>query len=586
MKFILIKQVLKSIAAVSLFASASVYGQTAPSEEQLRQAQQAGASQRADISQFVQTQGRSTGRSPQNTGMSSSGMMPIAESGLPPPYGANLFTSGYEAERSDGLNPAYLVAPGDKISIQLWGTVTHAEVLTVDNQGNIFIPDVGPVQVKDVPATRVNSVVTSKIKSIYTNNVNVYVNLLTATPVSVFVAGPVLRPGQYAGLASDSVLYYLKRAGGVDPERGSYRKISLLREGELLQTFDLYDFLREGSLAAISFKDGDVILVAEQGSVVTVEGAARYPFRFELEDSQSSGKDLTYYSRPLAKTSHVAVTGNRQTGPISVYFPIEEFSDFGIEDGDTVLFNDDLRPQVISVQISGSYLGPSFYTVNKDARLVELLDYIEVDPDHADVSSIFIKRKSVIEQQKLLIEESLQRLERNIFTAPATSDGEARIRAQEAQMVTQFIERARQVEPLGKVVVSANGNVANIRLEQGDEIVIPIRSDLVQIGGEVLLPQAVVYNPNAVVGDYIAWAGGFSERADDERIAIVHANGLTTLVDVDQGKGWLSDDAALAIKAGDQILVLPRVDTKILQAVKDVTQIMYQIAIAANVTTR
>jgi hypothetical protein len=153
-------------------------------------------------------------------------------------------------------------------------------------------------------------------------------------------------------------------------------------------------------------------------------------------------------------------------------------------------------------------------------------------------------------------------------------------------MVTQFIERARQVEPLGKVVVSANGNVANIRLEQGDEIVIPIRSDLVQIGGEVLLPQAVVYNPNAVVGDYIAWAGGFSERADDERIAIVHANGLTTLVDVDQGKGWLSDDAALAIKAGDQILVLPRVDTKILQAVKDVTQIMYQIAIAANVTTR
>lgn len=586
MKFILIKQLAKVIAALSILVSATIHGQTAPSEEQLRQAQQAGASQRADISQFVQTQGRSTGRSPQNTGMSSSGMMPIAESGLPPPYGANLFTSGYEAERSDGLNPAYLVAPGDKISIQLWGTVTHAEVLTVDNQGNIFVPDVGPVQVKDVPATRVNSVVTSKIKSIYTNNVNVYVNLLTATPVSVFVAGPVLRPGQYAGLASDSVLYYLKRAGGVDPERGSYRKISLLREGELLQTFDLYDFLREGSLAAISFKDGDVILVAEQGSVVTVEGAARYPFRFELVDSQSSGKDLTYYSRPLAKTSHVAVTGNRQKGPISVYFPIAEFSDFGIEDGDTVLFNDDLRPQVISVQISGSYVGPSFYTVNKDARLVELLDYIEVDPDHADVSSIYIKRQSVIEQQKMLIEESLQRLERNIFTAPATSDGEARIRAQEAQMVTQFIERARQVEPLGKVVVSANGNIANIRLEQGDEIVIPVRTDLVQIGGEVLLPQAVVFNPNAVVGDYIAWAGGFSERADDERIAIVHANGLTTLVDVDQGKGWLSDDAELAIKAGDQILVLPRVDTKILQAVKDVTQIMYQIAIAANVTTR
>lgn len=570
---------------ISIASSSLVLAQTAPTEEQLRQAQQAGASQRADISQFVQTQGRSTGRNTQSSGMSSSGMMPVAENGLPPPYGANLFTSGYEAERSDGLNPEYLVAPGDKISIQLWGTVTYAEVVTVDNQGNIFIPDVGPVQVKDVPATRVNSVVTSKIKSIYTNNVNVYVNLLTATPVSVFVAGPVLRPGQYAGLASDSVLYYLKRAGGVDPERGSYRKITILRQGKVIETVDLYDFLREGSLATNSFKDGDVVLVAEQGSVVTVEGAARYPFRFELVDSQSNGSDLTYYSRPLAKTSHVAVTGNRKQGPISVYFPVDEFVDFGIEDGDTVLFNDDLRPQVISVQISGSYNGPSFYSVNKDARLVELLDYIEVDPEHADVSSIYIKRQSVIEQQKLLIEESLQRLERNIFTAPATSDGEARIRAQEAQMVTQFIERARQVEPLGKVVVSANGNVANIRLEQGDEIVIPIRSDLVQIGGEVLLPQAVVFNPNAVVGDYIAWAGGFSERADDQRIAIVHANGLTTLVDVDQGQSWLNGGVELEIKAGDQILVLPRVDTKIMQAVKDVTQIIYQIAIAANVAS-
>lgn len=570
---------------ISIASSSLVLAQTAPTEEQLRQAQSAGSSQRTDLSQFVQTQGRSTGRNTQSTGMSSSGMMPVAENGLPPPYGANLFTSGYEAERSDGLNPEYLVAPGDKISIQLWGTVTYAEVVTVDNQGNIFIPDVGPVQVKDVPATRVNSVVTSKIKSIYTNNVNVYVNLLTATPVSVFVAGPVLRPGQYAGLASDSVLYYLKRAGGVDPERGSYRKITILRQGKVIETVDLYDFLREGSLATNSFKDGDVVLVAEQGSVVTVEGAARYPFRFELVDSQSNGSDLTYYSRPLAKTSHVAVTGNRKQGPISVYFPVDEFVDFGIEDGDTVLFNDDLRPQVISVQISGSYNGPSFYSVNKDARLVELLDYIEVDPEHADVSSIYIKRQSVIEQQKLLIEESLQRLERNIFTAPATSDGEARIRAQEAQMVTQFIERARQVEPLGKVVVSANGNVANIRLEQGDEIVIPIRSDLVQIGGEVLLPQAVVFNPNAVVGDYIAWAGGFSERADDQRIAIVHANGLTTLVDVDQGQGWLNGGVELEIKAGDQILVLPRVDTKIMQAVKDVTQIIYQIAIAANVAS-
>jgi protein involved in polysaccharide export with SLBB domain len=547
---------------------------------QLQQAQDAGASDRVDLSQYIQSGGNSIGRNKPINVPSSSGPMPAGDEDLPPPYGANLFQGGFETERSDGLNSSYLVAPGDKISIQMWGTVNRAEVMTVDNQGNIFIPDVGPVKVKDVPANRINSVVTQSIKSIYTNNVSIYVNLLTSTPVSVFVAGPVLRPGQYAGLASDSVLFYLKRAGGIDPYRGSYRNIKVLRNQEVVLDYDLYDFLKKGKLAGFSFKDEDVILVQEQRAMVTVEGSARYPFRFELLENKSSGNDLIYYSRPLEKTSHVAITGNRNSGPISVYLPIEEFDDFNMVDGDVVLFNDDIRPQVISIQISGSYLGPSFYTVDNNTRLFDILSHIEVDPNQANYGDIYIKRESVVEQQKILIDESLNRLERSIFTAPASSSGEASIRGQEAQLVAQFVERARLVEPLGKVIVSENGKVANIRLEQGDEIVIPAQTDLIQVSGEVLMPQAIVYNSNATIRDYIAWAGGFSERANDERIAVVRANGLTVFLDSEHSR--LMDENEQGLQAGDQILVLPKIDTKILQSVKDITQIMYQIAIVAN----
>jgi protein involved in polysaccharide export with SLBB domain len=507
--------------------------------------------------------------------------LPSGQEDLPPPFGANLFNGGFSAERSDGLNQSYLVAPGDKISVQMWGTVNNAQIVTVDNQGNIFIPDIGPIKVKDVPARQLNAIVTQNIKAVYTNNVSIYVNLLTVTPVSVFVAGPVIRPGQYAGLASDSVLFYLKQAGGVDAHRGSYRKIRILRNNETIANYDLYDFLKEGKLAAFSFKDDDVVLVEEQGPMVTVEGSARYPFRFELQSEKSAGTDLMYYARPLAKTSHVAITGSRQAGPISVYLPITEFDQFSVSDGDTVLFNDDIRANVISVQISGSYKGPSFYTLKKDARLLDLLSYVEVEPEQANFGAIYIKRKSVKEQQKLLIEASLQRLERSIFTAPASSDGEARIRAQEAELVSQFVARARLIEPLGKVIVSDNGRVANIRLEQGDEIVIPAHSDLIQVAGEVLMPQAIVYNSNAAISDYIAWAGGFSERADDDSIAIVHANGLTTFLSSSDRGMFGSEKAKLT--AGDQILVLPKIDTKVLQGVKDITQIIYQIAVAAKV---
>jgi hypothetical protein len=133
--------------------------------------------------------------------------------------------------------------------------------------------------------------------------------------------------------------------------------------------------------------------------------------------------------------------------------------------------------------------------------------------------------------------------------------------------------------------VSENGKVANIRLEQGDEIIIPPHTDLIQVAGEVLLPQAIVYNSNATIGDYVAWAGGFSERADDGRIAIVHANGLTSFVSIDDGD-WFGASNKNKLAPGDQVLVLPKIDTKLLQAVKDITQIVYQIAIAANVVTK
>ncbi|MGF1697511.1 polysaccharide export protein [Vibrio lamellibrachiae] len=498
-------------------------------------------------------------------------LLPSSGEDLPPPYGANLFAGGYETERVDGLNENYLIAAGDKINLWIWGAVTYSNVATVDNQGNIFIPEVGPISVLNVPASQVNDVVTQSIKKVYTNSVSVYVNLLTSTPVSIYLSGPVIRPGQYAGMASDSVLYFLKRAGGIDPERGSYREIEVVRQGDVIANIDLYDFIRKGKMVNVPFKDGDVILVKPQKSAVTVAGGVRNPFRFELEEKKTTGEQLSYYSRPLAKISHVGVIGNRPEGPFSLYMTATEFAQFELSDGDKVIYNDDLHAQVIDVQISGSYLGPSYFTVKNNTRLHDVLNYIPVEPELSNFGSIYVLRKSVAEKQKEMINDSLERLERSVFTAPVGSSGEAAIRAKEAELVLAFTERARRIEPLGKVIVSEKGNVANILLEAGDQIIIPRKTDLIQVGGEVLMPQAVVYNPKASIDDYIAWAGGFSERAEDERIAVVRANGMVEF------------NSNATIQPGDQVLVMPKVDVKTMQAVKDITQIIYQIAVAANV---
>ena len=498
-------------------------------------------------------------------------LLPQSESGLPPPYGANLFAGGYETERSDGLNDNYLIAPGDKLNIWIWGAVNFSNVVTVDNQGNIFIPDVGPINVKNVAASKVNNLVTSHISEVFTNNVNVYVNLLTATPVSVYVTGPVIRPGQYAGQSSDSVLYFLKRAGGIDSDRGSYRHIKVLRQNRVSQQIDLYEFMQQGKMPKLSLKDQDVILVEPQGPMINVAGKVRNPFRFELKNSTALGSELIDYALPLAKVSHVGVIGDRASGPFSVYMPYKDFDRIQLSDGDKVLFNDDMHAQVYDVQVMGSYRGPSYFTVRKETRLHDLLNHIPIDPNMADYGSIYIMRKSVAARQKEMLEDSLNRLERSVFTAPASSDGEASIRTKEAELVMRFVEKARKIQPLGKVVVSDKGVIANILLEQGDQIVIPNKTDLIQVGGEGVMPQAVVYNKNASLEDYVAWAGGYTDRANDKRIAVVHANGLMEFKDGGD------------VMPGDQILVMPKVDSKMMQSIKDITQVIYQVAVAANV---
>ena len=500
-------------------------------------------------------------------------LLPKVSGEAPPPYAANLFAGGYETERLDGLNENYLIAVGDKVSVWIWGAVSFNSVLTVDNQGNIFIPNIGPVRLKGVPAGTVNKVVTSKIKSIYKNNISVYVNLLSATPVSVYIAGSVVRPGQYAGLPTDTVLYYLKRAGGVDTDRGSYRDIRVMRNGEVVSKIDLYDFVENGTIDNLTFKDKDTILVGEQGPVVDVYGHVKKPFRFEFESESIKGSELLNLAKPMADTTHVLIQGTRQSGPFSTYLTVNELKGFEVRSGDKLLFKEDQRPQVYDIEVAGSYLGPSFYTVTASTRLHDILSHIPVDPKLADHKSVYLLRKSVAEEQRRILEQSLERLERTVFFSPSSSTGEASIKAQEAKLISDFIERARKIQPIGKVIVSDGEKVANVTLEQGDVIMIPHKTDLIQIGGEVMVPQALVFNEEASLQDYVAWSGGFSNRADKDVAVIVRANGLTQIVDSDS-------DAPL--QAGDKVIIMPKVETKVMQAVKDITQILFQLAVTAN----
>lgn len=482
----------------------------------------------------------------------------------PTPLGAELFEGEAPTYSPQILDPSYMMQPGDRVSVSLYGGVTATMELSLDARGNIIIPNVGPVQLGGVRAGQVQGVVTSAVRRTYNETVKVYAAALVAAPIQVFVTGPVARPGAYPSAPGDSVVTLLQRAGGIDANRGSYRNVRIVRDGQVMAVADLYEFLRSGTLPNFSFRNGDAVVVGEQGPVVSVEGTVRAPFTFEL-DGPATGAQILTYARPRPETTHAALIGTRDRMPVTNYLGLDAFANQPVADGDRIRFEKDVRATQLAVRVEGAHDGPSVFTVPRGATVGQVLAMVQVDPT-ADQSAIYIRRESVRRTQKQMLEDSLFRLERAALTAPMRTPGEASARTQEAAFITQFIERARRIEPLG-IVTLAGQDRERVLLETDDVIVIPEYSQVVTIAGEVQAPQSILHRSTRVA-DYVKAAGGFTNKADRRRILVLRAD------------GGIREDGRVA--PGDRILVLPKMDSKIFELVKDFTQILYQIAIAAR----
>jgi len=500
--------------------------------------------------------------------------MPGSDADEIKPFGANLFNGGFSNDREDGLNPDYIVQPGDRVSVRIWGATQFSDHLTVDPQGNIFIPTVGPIMVAGTSNKDLNQRVSKSVATVFTDNVRVYTSLDGSQPVAVFVTGFVHNPGRFAGIPSNSALHFIDRAGGISSEQGSYRNISILRNGAPIAAIDLYEFLLNGKMPAVQFKDGDTIVVGARGSTVEVTGDVSNAALFELSSQSIAGRELMDMALLNPSVGFAGVSGVRNAKSFSSYIALAEFAAMQLQNGDAIHFRTDQHDEVIVVEVEGSHRGPSRFAVPRNTRLRELLDYIEVDPELSDAGSVSLKRKNIAKRQKASLEESLQRLEARYLTASSQTDRESAIRAQEAQLIGQFVQRARTVKPNGRLVVANNGDIANVMLQSGDTISIPARSDSVLLSGEVLVSQAMLFQSGRSAREYIARSGGFTSQALQDRIVLVHTNG-----EVSSGKDPL-------VRAGDEIIVLPKVPVKNLQIASTIVDILYKIAVAASVAVR
>ena len=485
-------------------------------------------------------------------------------------FGEQLFRGAFSTTSGSTFNDSYVINPGDNVQVRMWGAYQYAATTTVDPQGNIFLPNVGPVKVAGVQNGNLQNVVQTAIGRIYRSNVGVYAFLENAQPVKVFVTGFVKQPGYYGGLAADSVLSYLDRAGGVDPERGSYIDIQVRRGGQLVQQINLYEFLIAGRLAPFAFRDGDVITVAPQKKTFEISGRVQNEYVFEFGVNNLTISDVLGIANPLADATNVSITRAGGRAQTAEYYSLGEAANVPVNNGDRLVVTADRYQGSIAVQVTGAHRGNGAVILPYGARLKDVVAQLEPS-SLANVNNLTIYRESVKAQQKEAINRALDRLEEMTLATQSTTREEAQLRSEDAKLVEQFIAKARRVEPAGRVVVVPN-SWQDIILEQGDVIHIPSKTSVITVNGQVRTQGALTYDAHLTVGDYIAKSGGFDDNADSEQILVMHQNGESSVV-----------NTAYRIQEGDEIMVLPKVKTRRVEIARGLSQIIYQLAVATGV---
>ena len=205
------------------------------------------------------------------------------------PFGYDLFEGvpSTFAPVSDIQVPRdYIVGPGDKLEIQIYGNEPASYSLTVERDGRINFPKLGPISLVGMTFDNARAAIEQRVnKQLIGSRVSVTMGNLRS--IRVFVLGEAEKPGSYTVSGLSSMTNALFVSGGVK-KIGSLRNIQLKRNGKLITVLDLYDLLLHGDTSRDrQLLPGDVIFIPPIGPTVSVDGAVRRPAIYETKGEKT-----------------------------------------------------------------------------------------------------------------------------------------------------------------------------------------------------------------------------------------------------------------------------------------------------------
>jgi len=279
----------------------------------------------------------------------------------------------------------------------------------------------------------------------------------------------------------------------------------------------------------------------------------------------------------------------------------DESQDLLIRDRDNLM----VRPvpdleDVRYVTVSGEVRYPGGYAARKGERLSSILERAGGFTKDAFPGGSVFTRVSVQKRQQELIKRTLDQLEQEVART-AAEQGSKVFDAEDIAVQKQILEarkiliaRLREVRAQGRVVIrlaepdTLKGSENDLVMEHGDKLVVPPKAEVVNVLGRVYNPTAVVFSPASdTAGFYLQKVGGPTEDADRKHIFVVKADGSVMTKETAGGGNWFSGDDAILdarVGPGDSIVVPEKlIHTRWMKDLKDITQIVFQIAVATGV---
>jgi protein involved in polysaccharide export with SLBB domain len=479
-------------------------------------------------------------------------LMPTNDEGLKQ-FGYDLFEGNPStfAPVSDIQVPVdYIVGPGDTLVIQLYGNEPYTYELTVERDGRINFPKIGPIMVSGMSFDAAREAIEQRVsKQLIGTRVSVTAGELRS--IRVFVLGEALKPGSYTVSGLSTMTNALFVSGGVK-KIGSLRNIQLKRNGRLVSTLDLYDLLLHGNTSGDhQLLPGDVIFIPPIGNIVSVYGSVRRPAIYELKGEKTAEEviQLAGGLMPDADPSLGQVERISQS-QVHQMHNIDLMTESGratlMTNGDKLRVPE-IRPTLEnSVKLAGYVFRPGAFAYHPGLRLSDVIKSLDEVRRDADLHYVMIRRSLQPDSRVEVISADLRKA---LLAKGGAADPELRPR-DEITVFNLSTERARILAPL----------IRELALQATPDK----PEQIVNVDGRVKAPGKYPLEPTMHVSDLIRAGGSledaaFRGEAELTRYEVVDGNARRTdLITVDLAAIRRGDRAAdIALKPYDTLVVKP-----------------------------